>query len=189
MRLNPPQIYSVDDRDILNAPDAQPFLISGSGTLGWDQAAANLIESGDEVLVLTTGYFGDSFADCLNTYGAKVTQVTASPVGAAFAPEEVEKVLQGKKYKAVTFTHVDTSTGVLNDAKMIAELVKRASPETLVNLILFRRESPVRLSFPGIRGLCLLSCERRNSPERVGDRCCHKRFPERCWRSTWLEYS
>jgi alanine-glyoxylate transaminase / serine-glyoxylate transaminase / serine-pyruvate transaminase len=84
---------------------------------------------------LTTGYFGDSFADCLETYGAKATQVTATPVGAAFTPEEVEKALQGKKYKAVTFTHVDTSTGVLNDAKMITETVKRLSPETLVTFI------------------------------------------------------
>jgi len=119
-------------KEILYAPDCQPFLVSGSGTLGWDQAAANLVEAGDEVLVLTTGYFGDSFADCLDVYGAKVTQLTASPVGAAFTKEEVENALKGKKYKAVTFTHVDTSTGVLNDAKMITETVKRLSPETLV---------------------------------------------------------
>ena len=41
----------------------QPFLISGSGTLGWDQVAANLVEDGEEALVLHSGYFGDSFAD------------------------------------------------------------------------------------------------------------------------------
>lgn len=121
-------------KEILHAPDCQPFLISGSGTLGWDQAAANLIEPGDEVLVFTTGYFGDSFADCLDSYGAKVTQVTASPVGAAFTQQEIEQAVKGlgTKFKAVTFTHVDTSTGVLNDAKMISETVKRLSPESLV---------------------------------------------------------
>jgi len=41
----------------------QPFLISGSGTMGWDAVGANLIETGDEALVLNTGYFGDAFAD------------------------------------------------------------------------------------------------------------------------------
>lgn len=42
---------------------AQPFIVGGSGTLGWDQVAANLIEPGDAVLVLYTGYFGDGFKD------------------------------------------------------------------------------------------------------------------------------
>jgi aspartate aminotransferase-like enzyme len=41
----------------------QPFLIAGSGTMGWDAVGANLIERGDEALVLNTGYFGDAFAD------------------------------------------------------------------------------------------------------------------------------
>jgi hypothetical protein len=41
----------------------QPFLIAGSGTMGWDAVGANLVESGDEALVLNTGYFGDAFAD------------------------------------------------------------------------------------------------------------------------------
>ena len=67
-------------RDVLYTKDAQPFLISGSGTLGWDQAslcrlttllcllnvpqvASNLVEPGEHALVLNTGYFGDSFAD------------------------------------------------------------------------------------------------------------------------------
>lgn len=41
----------------------QPFLIAGSGTMGWDAVGANLIERGEEALVLNTGYFGDAFAD------------------------------------------------------------------------------------------------------------------------------
>lgn len=36
-------------------PKSQPFVLSGSGTLGWDLVAANLVEKGDEVLVLHTG--------------------------------------------------------------------------------------------------------------------------------------
>ena len=32
----------------------------------------------------------------------------------------------------LTFTHVDTSTGVLSDAARIAETVRRVSPDTLV---------------------------------------------------------
>lgn len=73
-------------RDVLYTEDAQPFLISGSGTLGWDQVsgstspesstefnvpqvASNLVEPGETALVLNTGYFGDSFADwCVHVW-------------------------------------------------------------------------------------------------------------------------
>ena len=112
-------------------PASQPFVISGSGTLGWDQVAANLAEPGDEVLVLHTGYFADSFADCFETYGAKVTQLKA-PIGDRPQLDEIEKALKEKKYKIVTVTHVDTSTGVLSELKPLSDLVQKISPETLL---------------------------------------------------------
>ncbi|KAF8629046.1 hypothetical protein AX15_003546 [Amanita polypyramis BW_CC] len=118
-------------REVLFTKDAQPFLISGSGTLGWDQVSANLVDQGDNVLVLNSGYFGDGFTDCLQTYGAKVTQLTA-PIGAAVMPSQLEIALREKQYKIVTITHVDTSTGVLSDVQALAAVVRRISPKTLV---------------------------------------------------------
>lgn len=46
----------------------------------------------------------------LQTYGAKVDQIKAE-IGAAVSQDEIEKALKSKKYKVLTFTHVDTSTG------------------------------------------------------------------------------
>ncbi|CAE6369175.1 unnamed protein product [Rhizoctonia solani] len=120
-------------RQVLYTKDGQPFLVAGSGTLGWDMVASNLVEAGEDALVLHSGYFADSFADCLETYGAKVKQVKAD-IGAAVTEVDLENALKEKKYKVVTFTHVDTSTGVLSDAKMIGQVVKRVSPDTLVVL-------------------------------------------------------
>jgi len=120
-------------RTVLYSPNSQPFLIAGSGTLGWDQVASNLVQPGENVLVLNSGYFGDSFADCLETYGAQVDKVQAK-LGEAVQPTELEEALQAKTYKLVTITHVDTSTGVLADAKALCETVKRVSPDTLVAL-------------------------------------------------------
>ncbi|KAF2759757.1 PLP-dependent transferase [Pseudovirgaria hyperparasitica] len=116
---------------VTSDPKSQPFVISGSGTLGWDQVAANLTEEGDEVLVLHTGYFADSFADCFECYGAKATQLKA-PIGDRPQLDAVEKALKEKKYKLLTVTHVDTSTGVLSEIKALAALVHKVSPETLV---------------------------------------------------------
>ena len=114
-------------------PSAQPFVVSGSGTLGWDITASNLVERGENALVVNTGYFGDSFAACLQTYGAEVTQVKAAAVGERPTLEEIEKALKAKaNYRVITITHVDTSTGVINDVKSIAALVRRVSPQTLI---------------------------------------------------------
>lgn len=118
---------------MLFAPDAQPVITAGSGTLGWDHVASNVIEPGEDALVLNSGYFGDSFAECLTTYGAKVDQIKAA-IGSKPSLQEVEAKLKSKKYKVLTFTHVDTSTAVLSDAKGLGELVKRISPETILVL-------------------------------------------------------
>lgn len=121
---------------------AQPYVISGSGTLGWDLVAANLVEAGEDALVLSTGYFGDGFADCLTTYGAKVTKLDGEVGGRPQLPE-IEKALSEKKYKILTVTHVDTSTGVLSELKELAATVRRVSPETLVI----------------VDGVCSVACE------------------------------
>ncbi|KAJ3274362.1 hypothetical protein HDV01_002966 [Terramyces sp. JEL0728] len=115
------------------APSGQPFILSGSGTLTWDMTAANLVEPGENVLVVNTGIFGDWFAECLSVYGGKVDQVKA-PFGDIPTLAQIETALRSKQYKLVTVTHVDTSSGVLNDIKSIAELVHRVSPNTLIAL-------------------------------------------------------
>lgn len=76
----------------------------------------------------------------LETYGARATTL-AAPLGATVSPAELEAALlsarrkgDGRAYKLVTITHVDTSTGVRADARALAEVVRRVSPGTLVVL-------------------------------------------------------
>lgn len=76
-------------------------------------------------------YFADSFAECLQIYGANATQLKA-PIGGRPFLSQVEEALKSKNYKIITITHVDTSTGVLSDIKAVAEVVQRVSPSTLV---------------------------------------------------------
>ena len=106
------------------APNSQPFVIAGSGTLAMEIAAANLIEAGENALVISTGYFGERYSDILKRYGANVTLLKA-PTGEVVPLEEIEKALKKKTYKLLTITHVDTSTGVLVNPKPIAELASK----------------------------------------------------------------
>ena len=111
-------------REVWRSPKGQPFIVSGTGTLAMDMAAANLIEEGDSVLVISTGYFGQRFKDIADRYGANTT-ILEAPLGEVISLQRIEKELKTKHYKAITITHVDTSTGILVDPKPIAKLAQK----------------------------------------------------------------
>lgn len=111
-------------KEIWMAPNGQPFVVAGSGTLAMDMAVVNLIENGDNALVISTGYFGKRYADILKRYGVKVT-LLESEIGGVVDLVTIENELKKKNYKLLTFTHVDTSTGVLVHPKPIADLAKK----------------------------------------------------------------
>ena len=119
-------------RKIWQAPNGQPFIIAGSGTLAMDMAVCNLIEPEENALVISTGYFGERYKNILTTYGAKVTVLQAE-IGEIVPLEEIEKELSSKDYKLVTITHVDTSTGVLNDPQPIAEIAQKYNTLTILD--------------------------------------------------------
>jgi alanine-glyoxylate transaminase / serine-glyoxylate transaminase / serine-pyruvate transaminase len=117
-------------RDVFLAPGSQPFVVAGSGTLAMDMAASNLVEPGDRALVVNSGYFGDRFAAILQRYGAEAVQVMPPAVGDVPALEEVESALEqaaneGRAFKLMTITHVDTSTAVIPDVPSLAALARR----------------------------------------------------------------
>ncbi len=119
-------------REVWNAPSGQPFVVAGSGTLAMDMAAANLIEKGDAALVVSSGYFGERFKDILETYGADTT-ILSAPVGEVVSLTEIEAAFKTKKYKVVTFTHVDTSTGVMVAPEPLCKLAKKYNVLTILD--------------------------------------------------------
>lgn len=119
-------------REVWQSPKGQPFLVGGTGTLAMDMAGSNLIEPGDEALVISSGYFGDRFSDLLKRYGAKVDMLEHE-YGKPVTPEEIEEALKKKKYKLLTFTHVDTSTSTKLDPKPIGALGKKYDVLTILD--------------------------------------------------------
>jgi len=122
-----------DLRKVFLAPNGQPFVVPGSGTLAMDMAAANLIEPGDHALVVNTGYFSDRFAMILERYGAIVTHVHARAIGDVPPLSEVESALQSLKPKLMTITHVDTSTAVGANVKELAALGRKCGALVIVD--------------------------------------------------------
>ena len=119
-------------RDVWFCPSGQPFVVAGSGTLAMAMAAANLVEPGERALVLSTGYFGDRYADLLKRYGSDV-KVLRAPLGGVIDTDQVESELKGNSYKLMTFTHVDTSTAVRVNPEPLSKLGEKYGVLTLLD--------------------------------------------------------
>jgi len=119
-------------RQVWGAPSGQPFVVSGSGTLAMEMAAANLVEPEDRVLVTSSGVFGERFAQIFERHGARV-EVVRAPLGEAVDPEAVRSALDRGRFKAMTITHVDTSTAVRTDPSPLAALAKERGVLTILD--------------------------------------------------------
>ncbi|OZU87157.1 aminotransferase [Virgibacillus indicus] len=99
------------------------LLIAGSGTAGLEAAVVNTVSSGDEVLVIVTGAFGDRFAKICNEYKTNVHRIDTA-WGEAVNPDVIKDYLKSHSgIKAVFATYCETSTGVLNPVDEIAKIV------------------------------------------------------------------
>lgn len=110
------------------------FIIPSSGTGGMEAAAVNVLSEGADVLVLNIGAFGSRWVKILKAFHANVDEIKFERGNAADV-ETVEKKLKSKKYKAVFFQQNETSTGVLNDVKALAELIKKYDALIVVDAV------------------------------------------------------
>ncbi|MEA3313086.1 MAG: alanine--glyoxylate aminotransferase family protein [Caldisericota bacterium] len=120
-------------KPLFGTRDGQIFIIAGSGTLGMEIALTNILEENENILVVSHGYFGDRFVEIGKTLGLNV-DLLKSKAGMHINSSFLANYLTKKKYKAVTFTHVDTSTGVMTNMKETSKIIKEVSPDTLTVL-------------------------------------------------------
>lgn len=115
-------------KDMLDC-DGEVFVVSGSGTLAMEMAAANVTCPGNDVLVVSHGFFGDRFVDLFTQKGRHV-DVLSAEWGKTVSLDDIEAKLSKKKYAALVVTHVDTSTGVMADIDGIGKIVSK-HPDTI----------------------------------------------------------
>lgn len=99
------------------------FAATGSGAM--ESAVANLVERGEPALVASCGKFGQRWAELCEAYGADLTHVEfewGEQVDAARLAEALAGM--GRKPRAVFTTQSETSTGVLNDIRALAEVAR-----------------------------------------------------------------
>lgn len=107
------------------------LILTASGTGGMEAAVVNFFSQGEEVLVGICGVFGERFAKICKAYGLNVKTIETEP-GKGIEPETLEKVLkENPNIKGVFLTHNETSTGVTNNLRELAYVVKE-KPERLL---------------------------------------------------------
>lgn len=114
----------------------QVAIYIGNGHAAWEALLANLVAPGERILVPSTGRFGLAWGEMAENRGTEVDILDfgrQSPVDLNRL-EEALRADRGHEIKAVLATHVDTSTGVVNDiAAMRAVLDAVGHPALLVS--------------------------------------------------------
>lgn len=102
----------------------QTVLIStSSGTGLWEAAVRNTINK--KALNCVNGAFSDRFREVTEANG-KANEVLSVDWGQPIRPEQVAEKLSKGGFDAVTLVHNETSTGVLNPIKELAEAIRNA---------------------------------------------------------------
>ena len=107
------------------------FIYPSSGTGGMEVSVVNTLSPGDKVIVLNIGAFGGRFVKICKAYGIDVNDVKFERGKAADA-ETLRTELKKGPVKAVLMQHNETSTGVLNDVKTLAKVIREVQPEALI---------------------------------------------------------
>jgi aspartate aminotransferase-like enzyme len=103
--------------------DVLAYTASGTGAL--ESAVANLVRPGEPAVVASCGKFGERFAELCDAYGARTVHHEAG-WGNRVDPGDLDRVLAETPGTGVVFTTFsETSTGVINDVRELAEVAHR----------------------------------------------------------------
>lgn len=100
------------------------IVIGGAGTLSMEMGLLNTVRAGEDILVISQGVFGDRYAAVAKALGINADVLTC-PTGETVALDDIAAKLAGKKYRAVTLTHVDTSSGALSQVEKVGRLAQK----------------------------------------------------------------
>ncbi|MDA1329870.1 MAG: alanine--glyoxylate aminotransferase family protein [Chloroflexi bacterium] len=109
--------------------DHRVFITASSGTGLHEATVRNLANK--NVLCCVNGAFSKRWQQVAESNG-KQTDVLETEWQQPITPELVAKALKGKSYEIILVVHNETSTGLVNPIREIAQTVHDVSPDTLI---------------------------------------------------------
>jgi alanine-glyoxylate transaminase/serine-glyoxylate transaminase/serine-pyruvate transaminase len=118
--------------------------VSGTGSAGMEASLCNIIEPGDQVVVVVKGVFGERMCDVAGRCGAQVKRIEIE-WGHIVEPEQVKAALKDGGVKVVALVQAETSTGVLQPLEEISQIVHEHGAFLLVDTVTSLGGHPVKV--------------------------------------------
>ncbi|HMQ09730.1 MAG TPA: alanine--glyoxylate aminotransferase family protein [Oligoflexia bacterium] len=129
--------------------NTQTTILTSSGSGAMEATVASFFNTGDEVVVIHAGKFGERWRDiCLN-YSLKVKEFVC-PWGEAINSHEVIEWVKEHKPRAVLMQACETSTGVFHPVYALGKLLKKIDTLLIVDAITALGIYPFSLEHDGI---------------------------------------
>ena len=134
-----PEFVALRDRSlerlkgVLKTKQGIPIVYAASGNGAWDASIANVFSPGDKVLVPTTGFFTDRWANTARAYGLEV-ELIETPERRAVDPQAVARHLAADKQhaiKAVLIVQNETATGMRHPVAEVRAAIDNAKHPAL----------------------------------------------------------
>jgi len=111
------------------------IILPGSGRTGMEASVASLLEHGDKVLSVVSGFFGELWVKIFDRLGIESIQVKF-PWGKPVDIKAVKDALRrNKEIKALAAIHCETSTGAVAQVEELGEIAKKYGILYLVDAI------------------------------------------------------
>ncbi len=120
-------------KGVLKTKRGFAIIYAASGNGAWDASIANVFSPGDKVLVPTTGFFTDRWANTARAYGLEV-ELVQTPERRAVDPVAIERHLAADKkhaIKAVLIVQNETATGMRHPVAEVRAAIDRVGHPAL----------------------------------------------------------
>lgn len=111
----------------------RPVFVSASSGTGMMEAGIRAIPEG-RILCLVNGAFSERFAHIAERCGREVDRYEV-PWGSTHSVDELDTYLTRQRYRAVTVTHCETSTGALNPVRHVSDLAHSRGALCLIDSV------------------------------------------------------
>jgi alanine-glyoxylate transaminase/serine-glyoxylate transaminase/serine-pyruvate transaminase len=165
------------------------LVISGTGSAGMEAAVANFVEPGSKLAVFANGYFSDRLTEMAKRQGANVVRFEKA-WGETFSDDEATEFVQREKPKVVAYVHAETSTGALQQGRVICAAAHDAGALVITDCVTSLGGVPVQFDQTGmdVAYSCTqkgLSCPPGLSPMAMSPRAMEwlraRTTPSRSW--------
>lgn len=146
-------------RRVFRTANHHTLPISGTGSAGLEAIILNLLEPGDDAVVVVNGYFGGRVAELARRSGAEVRTVEVES-GQIANPAAVDRLLKQRPAKLVAFVHVETTTGACQPIEEMVEVARRCDALVAMDCVTSLGGMPIEIDAWGVdaAGSCSQKC-------------------------------